>query len=375
MHCTPRTGACIAIFAIVLYKKRMNRLRYLQTWALAHERALATAGLFLGFIWDNLTASRPDQIFTNVSLISYFLFAAVCIVLINRRGTQSTIGPVPTVAILQFAFGNLSSALLVLYGHSGTFLGSGLFLTALLGFLVANEFLRSRYVRTHIQIATWAMLFLSYAVIFVPVFLGVIGDWVFLLSVAVGAAAVALLIVTIWRGAGIVMKSYVPGAIIWVVAIFSVFVVGYFTNAIPPVPLSATHLGVYHDIERTTVGDYQVTYETAPWWQFWNDTNTTFSYTPGAPVYCFSAVFAPTGLTAPIFHRWEKRVNGEWETRVYLSFPINGGRDAGYRGYSLTYRIDPGEWRCSVETERGALIGRFTFDVVPGTPVLVEGTY
>ncbi|HNJ72839.1 MAG TPA: DUF2914 domain-containing protein, partial [bacterium] len=40
-----------------------------------------------------------------------------------------------------------------------------------------------------------------------------------------------------------------------------------------------------------------------------------------------------------------------------------GGRDAGYRGYSRKGVISPGAWRVEITTEEGLLLGSQTFRV------------
>ena len=57
-----------------------------------------------------------------------------------------------------------------------------------------------------------------------------------------------------------------------------------------------------------------------------------------------------------------------------MSFTLSGGRDEGYRGYSLTSNLAPGKWRVRMETERGQVMGRigFTVEVVDDVPELNE---
>ena len=43
---------------------------------------------------------------------------------------------------------------------------------------------------------------------------------------------------------------------------------------------------------------------------------------------------------------------------------IEGGRDGGYRGYSIKTNLPDGEWRCVVETEKGLVVGEVYFSVV-----------
>jgi hypothetical protein len=87
---------------------------------------------------------------------------------------------------------------------------------------------------------------------------------------------------------------------------------------------------------------------------------------PGDSAYCFSSVYAPADLDAPIYHRWEhyNEAIHRWETLSRISFPISGGRSQGYRGWSAMSALTAGDWRCDVETGSGALIGRIAFTVV-----------
>ena len=80
-----------------------------------------------------------------------------------------------------------------------------------------------------------------------------------------------------------------------------------------------------------------------------------------------SAVFAPAKLTESIFHEWAyfDETRRRWTPTDRLPFTVIGGRDLGYRGYSLKKNIFPGTWRVDVTTSRGQLIGRIIFNVVP----------
>ena len=60
----------------------------------------------------------------------------------------------------------------------------------------------------------------------------------------------------------------------------------------------------------------------------------------------------------------------EWISASRISFPIRGGREEGYRGFSQKSNVFPGSWRVYVETKDGQIIGRIRFDVVAGSPPL-----
>lgn len=149
-------------------------------------------------------------------------------------------------------------------------------------------------------------------------------------------------------------------------SIFIAYNVLYFANVIPPIPLSLQEVGVYHHVVRNAdTGEYRLEYEAGPWWQVWRTTDNVFRAAEGGPVYCFSNVFAPTRIQTDIQHRWEYRdEERNWVEHARISYPIRAVGDRGYRGFTLVRNYRDGQWRCSVETARGQVLGRqyFTID-------------
>ena len=138
----------------------------------------------------------------------------------------------------------------------------------------------------------------------------------------------------------------------------------YFTNIIPPVPLSMKDGGVYHLVERMEDGTYSLETEPRKWYEFFK--RERLHHVAGEPVYVFSSIFAPTDINTNIFHRWQyfDTQKNKWITASMIQFPIIGGRDSGYRGYSLKRAVFPGKWRVDVITERKQVVGRISFDIV-----------
>ncbi|HVV38732.1 MAG TPA: DUF2914 domain-containing protein [Candidatus Paceibacterota bacterium] len=344
-----------------------------------YERPLAAASLTIGFIFDLFIAKRPDSVFDNLLLLSYLFIAGSLIIILNLRQTRRTTDivnapPIFLLLILQFCFGGLSSNLLVLYGKSGTLAGSTLFLLILAAMLIGNEFLKTRYEQLRFNIAVYYLLLLTYAIIAVPTFiLHSVGTWVFiisgLISLVVMIPFLVLLRYVLRRGTQ--EKQLLMEARVIIVAIFLGFNALYFLQIIPPVPLSLKGIGVYHSLTRLpapaggTDSIYSGAYEPAPWYVFWRDTSNTYTLTADNKASCFSSVFAPTSLSAPIYHTWERydQEAGKWVVMSRISFPINGGRDEGYRGFTVS-KVTPGKWRCDIETSNGSLIGRISFAVV-----------
>ena len=150
-----------------------------------------------------------------------------------------------------------------------------------------------------------------------------------------------------------------------VLGLYLLFNVFYFFNFIPPIPLALKDSGIYHSVTRLGA-DYQVTYEPSAWYDVFNDYKNTVSWKKGEPIYCFSSVFAPTQIDARIYHEWYlfDEGSGKWVQKDRLGFLISGGRDGGYRGYSMKYGVEPGLWRIDIENERGQMLGRVKFDII-----------
>ncbi len=354
-------------------KARFNKM--LELWA-KHERRLGLGALVVGFLFDLWLAQRPDSFANNILLLSYLFISATIILLLNiqeRRARKRAVEgivmaePLLLLLILQFCFGGLANNLLILYGKSGTFAASLIFIALLLAMAVGNEFLRGRYALLRFNIAVYYLLLLTYCVIAVPTFvLHYIGLQAFLWSGAASLTVMAAFLGVLRFAVSRDEQRTVLEAGGIVAAIFAVFFGLYYLQIIPPVPLSLKDVGIYHYVARSGPDSYTAAYEPTPWLEFWRDTSATFHTAPGASAYCFSAVFAPTGLSAPVYHRWEAydSVLKKWNTTSRIPFPIYGGRAGGYRGYTILSAPTAGEWRCSVETASGQLIGRIEFTVV-----------
>ena len=85
---------------------------------------------------------------------------------------------------------------------------------------------------------------------------------------------------------------------------------------------------------------------------------------PGAKLYLYNAIFAPRGLKTRIVHEWQlldpKR---GWVTQQRIAVPIVGGREEGFRYYTIKTDPRPGEWLVRINTLDGRSIGRVRFAV------------
>lgn len=332
-----------------------------------------------GFVFDSLTLTRIDLALSNIILGGYLLFVAFGIIVVNLGES----GHLPSFlltrrawfpVLVQFALGALFSGLVVYYFKSASLATSWLFMLLLAGLFVGNEFFRKRYLSLVFQTGMFFVVLFSFLIFYVPMVLGVMGARVFLFSSALALGAMAAFVLLL----SVLVPSRTRGqvrAIARTTFLICLFFNGlYFSNIIPPIPLSLKALDVYHSVARVS-GGYRVAEEKKEllhpleWFLV-----RRMHLGAGEPLYAFSAVFAPTKLSTNIVHRWEYfDTEKGWLTKSVVPFPISGGRDGGYRGYSISTQSTPGKWRISVETERGQVIGRKVFFVehVADIPELV----
>lgn len=336
-----------------------------------------TVSFVVGFIIDNITLGRIDQLFGNVVLFGYVFLAGFSLFILYAAAADRVFARLRAWAleyipfVIQFAFGGLLSGVLVFYSRSGSWYTSWPFLVILVGVILVNEFLRDRVGRFLFNLIIFFIGCFAYFALIVPVVLKKMGPEIFIIS---GAVTIVFFLIYL-RLLRLVIPKFMAHHMRIVVFTIGMVFAGlnflYFGNLIPPIPLALKHLGIYHEVVNRGGGTYELTYEKGPWYEFWKDSDKTYHYEPGNRIYCFASVFAPTAFDIDIYHHWEyyDEAKGEWVSRSRLPYRIEGGRDGGYRGYTFQdAAINAGLWRCTVETEQGAALGRETFTVVKGKP-------
>lgn len=337
------------------------------------ERPLSSLSLILGFVFDAVTLKRVDTPWENSWIFAHILIVGVFIMLVHikdsREGDEANPGKAHFwyVNILQFFFGGLLSAFLVFYFRSADILVAWPFILLLAAAFVANESLKRHYVRFSFQISLFFLSVYSFAIFLVPVVLHRIGPWIFILS-----GLLSLVFISIFTGVlfhFIKNKKDKPESkktiLFSILAIFAVVNLLYFTNLIPPIPLSLKDAGVYHSVVKREDGNYDVTYEAYGWQRYFR-LYQDFREAPGSLVYAYSAIFSPKGLNITIVHQWQRydEKQGDWVTESTVHLPVVGGRDGGFRTYSVRSDLSPGRWRVNIKTEAGLVIGHLRFNIV-----------
>ncbi len=259
----------------------------------------------------------------------------------------------------------MSSGFLVFYGRSAAFASSWPFLLVLVGFLIGNEVFKQYHSRLVFSSLLLFFSLYSYSIFVVPVLIRSIGKVPFLLSGAVAVIAFLIFLRLLWViGRDRFRESRWP-ILLGMVVITIAMNAFYFTSLLPPLPLALSDIGIFHSVKK--VGDkYVATGEQQTWKATLGLEPSVMHVVPGKPVSLYTAVFAPVKLLTKITHRWQlfDPQARHWRTLSTVTFPISGGREGGYRAYSIKRKPMPGNWRVDVLTEDGRLVGRFRFVVI-----------
>lgn len=333
---------------------------------------------FAGVTYDSLTLTRIDRLLDNLILLLYLSLLGALIVLTGRAElgklpTQDSPNPAGVASLLargrpyypmamQFLLGGLFSAYTIFYSQSASLTTTAVFFFVLVAFLVANEFLRDRLTSLRLLVSLYALVCLSFFTFFLPVVTGLMNTAIFLIGAGLSVVAAWRVVNLVYqdvpnRSPREVVLTGVPA-----MAIVGVLVGFYFLNWIPPVPLSLKFGGAYHKVGKAD-GTYQLSFQKGAWYEFWKRSDNPFR--GDDPAFCFTAVFAPVDLQTTIYHRWQHRPAGRraFSTTDRIPLAISGGREGGYRGYTVKQRVTSGDWRVDVETADGRIIGRISFRV------------
>ena len=343
-------------------------------WTAHHARArvsLSSVSLVGGFAFDAVTLKRIDMFWENFWVVVHLLVVALCIFWVAREanfglGREGWASKLDhwLIVLLQFFFGGLLSTFMVFYFRSGTFWVSWPFYLLLTVAFFANEKFKSRYTRLEFQLSILFLSLFCFLIFILPVVIHAIGRLVFLLSGALSVGLWWLFVRALRKRARENVSQHMQTIVASSAAIFVLINVLYFLNVIPPLPVSLQDASILHSINRTAAGTYVVQSEKQGWFGFFRIT-PRFHSAPGEPIYFYSAVFSPTSLNTEIIHEWQTYDGRRgWITADRIPLSVRGGRDGGYRTYSVKNGLKPGAWRVNVEIPTGAIVGRFRFDVL-----------
>jgi len=345
-------------------------------FALAHqyERHLSAVSMAGGYAFDSYSFGRIDHASTHIVFLGYLAVAGVAIAVSHRLESRpperqpSERTRTILTAVTQFALGCLLSGFCVFYLRSASLWASWPYLLLLAGIFIGNEFFKKYTTRFTLSLLLYFFALFSYAILLVPVVIATIGTGAFVASgiLALGvfwfyADVLAWLGRARWR----VMRGQILAGVLAIFAVVNIF---YFLKVLPPLPLALADAGVYHSVKK--VGNvYQAVEEPQPWTTVYG-LPPLLHLQPAEKLYLYASIFAPGRLAAVIVHRWEwfNPATRKWVFQSKVAFTIKGGRDAGYRGYSIKSKPRPGDWRVNITTGDGRPLGRIRFAVVLAPP-------
>ena len=345
-----------------------------------YERFVSPLFLVGGFIIDNVfLLKRVDFVQTHIVIGIHLFISLGGIFLLNALNAGRIKKPwivalAPFIPIvIQFSLGSLLAGYLSLYSRSAELITTWITVAALAILLISNERLFRFYSRFPFQMSLYFLALLAYFIFAFPVFLHSIGPAMFLLACASAVAAISLIMILIAIIAREQVRPKLLSASVSILAILAMVNLLYFTNSIPPLPLSLKDAGIYHSVVRVE-GGYIFRGEVSTWGQTILNQHRFHGHGDEL-AFLYTSIFAPDGIEVPITHQWQfyDATSSAWITKDTITFPIIGGRDGGYRGYSKKDELIDGLWRVNVLTSSGSYLGRISF-VVNHTDEPVELT-
>ncbi len=340
------------------------------------EHPWTPVGFFFGgFIFDVLLLHRPD---TLLQVLHQALYLTLLTLLLACGILEDyALFEVPEkykrywkyhAHLTQFLLGTLLNVYAFFYFKSSSLLVSIGFMFLVAGLLVANEFVKIPRHQTLLKLVLYFLCLTSFWLYIIPMLVGYIGLVSFILALVVSNGF-------IWALYGLINRMSEKRAVPLEVkrsiqrkllgsgyGVLTAFLLFYLLQIIPPIPLSLKYIGIFHEISKEN-GEFVVKYS-RPWWRFWERGDQTFYARPGDSINAYVQVFAPRGFRDQLFVRWQLRGTHGWQKVDLIPISVSGGREEGFRGYTVKSNYQPGEYRVQIETTDGREVGRISLEVI-----------
>jgi hypothetical protein len=260
---------------------------------------------------------------------------------------------------VHFSLGALMNMYSIFFLMSASWFSSIVFAALLLTAVVLNELPMVQRRGVDIKVGLYVVCVFCFWSLMIPLAIGRVGRLTFV-AAWIGTLGVVAIFFTLLRRRLSIRelrrRLLLPG---FVVA--GTFLAFYMIGLIPPVPIAAKDLGVYHLVERH--GNEYLLHHERPWWKFWQSDDRDFVARPGDRVFVFVSVFSPARFADTVYVRWLVKGADGWQESDRIPIQITGGRRDGFRGFTSKQNYRAGRWRVSIETGDGREISRIYFDV------------
>lgn len=319
-------------------------------------------GLFvLGFVVDLVTLSNIDNPW---SLAQQAVYLFVMFLVLTSEALQIEVSEKwqklwsYRAGVFHFFLGSLLSLYSLFYTKSASLASSLVFILMLVVLLIANETKYLKESGLKIKSVLFTLCLFSFFAILVPIVYGSIGLIPFFISsVFTLCFAVAFQRLLNRRLSEAAPKLFMGNAL---VVLF--FCLSYLFKLIPPVPLSATHMGIYHEIEKS--GEHYKLSHQRPFWKIWQTGDQEFWAQPGDKIYFFTQVFSPAAFKDQVWVKWEQHdARQGWMVTDRIPIQITGGRKEGYRGFTFKSNYSEGRYRIKLESADEREIGRISLEI------------
>lgn len=331
-----------------------------------HGRHMNTLVFLLGFVLDILTLPRIDH-----PLVPYIVGGHMAIIggsilldrVLSLRASDRFEGVQKIFPFLaSFSFGAVLSFLLVYYARSSALGASWPFLLLIAGIMFGSEFFRKKLEGLRFYVILYIFLSVLLAILFVPMILGQITPWTFLVAVSAGLLFSSAYLGILFLVTRTETRLILPRTLFFVGGGVALLLASYVLGIMPAIPLVLKEGEVCRRVVHT--GDEYLCERDSRAWYEGILAPRVHTWTPGSPVYFYSAVFTPANLSGTIVHEWQMKDRaGDWVSVSRIPFQVVGGREGGYRGYTYKESVDEGLWRVVVALGDGRVIGRVPFRI------------
>lgn len=364
----------------------MNWFERAQLNYLKFRHKLSPVLFLLSFLLDLKIVKLPDSKETLIFISTHFVLT-VCLILLFARAAEGDLEQTkarrwaPSIKILldivlQFTFGALASALFVLYFKGADPVSSLPFLVLLASFLFGNEFAHKHTSRIEVRFASTIFLAYAYLIYLVPLFRNQLGNSSLFISTGIAAILAVFFLGALHHISPMMYVRTRKTLISLVVGLFIGLPLLVLVDIIPPLPLMLREGTVAHSIEKRYGVEYNLSIEQQPLYLRlglpW--LRPEYHVSSGETLVFFTAVYAPADIKAGIIHvwEWEDPTTGHYVERSRIPLYVSGGRQNGFRTYSIIDNVSSGNWRVTALLGTGQVLGHRQFTVVNGTPSLVE---
>jgi hypothetical protein len=333
------------------------------------------AAFFIGgVLFDIVTIGRIDD---PLAIFQQGLYLLAATFILNNMFRRSFLPPTQSAPpgkikafylkyedeMFHFVIGALLSLYTLFYFKSSSLVASIGFMAILVFLMIANELKQFKGLGFELKYILLSLCYISFFCVLLPMLVGSISVWVFILSVLIGLLPACMIFYEMKKEFSdpLVPAKKILGPSAGVAALFLAL---YFLKLIPPVPLSINFIGVYHDVQKDQTGDYLLFHQRS-WWRFWHNGDQVFLAKPDDKVFVFFRLFSPTNFSDEITLEWTlKDKNGRWQVQDRIPIRIVGGRAEGFRGYGVKSNYSAGDWRAHILTKDRREISRIGFEIL-----------